>query len=309
MPAPKFSVVIPLYNKEESIHKSIQSILKQTLQPQDIVVVDDGSTDNSASVVKEYMKTTPNLKLVSKENGGVSLARNIGAEHASSEFICFIDADDEWETYFLEEVSHLIKKFPGCGAYTTNYHFILDHGERQLPRCEHQRDQHHIMKNYFEIASRGDLPTHVSGLCVPKSIFLETGGFPVGERFGEDQMVYAKIALKYNIGFSKRACFSYRLCGENRVMLTEPPEKECLFSRYLKEVVDEENISSAKKESILRYTGGHLLHLAKQNILAGKLSVARHLLNDPRSKLLPKRKIWWEFRWGVAWCRDHFKPV
>ena len=90
-----FSVVIPLYNKELSIINTIQSVLDQTFQNFEIVVVNDGSTDRSVEMVEQF--NDPRIRIINKSNGGVSSARNRGIQEAKYELVAFLDADDFWE--------------------------------------------------------------------------------------------------------------------------------------------------------------------------------------------------------------------
>ena len=89
------SVVIPLYNKEEQIADTLQSIFAQTFQDFEIVIVDDGSTDNSVEEVEKFDDSR--IRLIHQTNAGVSAARNRGIEEARGELIAFLDADDEWK--------------------------------------------------------------------------------------------------------------------------------------------------------------------------------------------------------------------
>ena len=93
----KIGVIIPLYNKEVYIERCLDSIVKQQFSDMEILVVNDGSTDNSVEIVKKYIQKDKRIKLINKKNGGLSSARNTGIEHAKSEYIMFVDADDELE--------------------------------------------------------------------------------------------------------------------------------------------------------------------------------------------------------------------
>lgn len=104
------SVVIPLYNKEAIVERSLQSVLTQDFRDFEVVVVDDGSTDRSAEIVRSISDTR--LRLVSQENGGPSKARNTGVREARGEWIVFLDADDELLPGALENYDNLIKKYP-----------------------------------------------------------------------------------------------------------------------------------------------------------------------------------------------------
>lgn len=94
------SVVVPLYNKERWISRAVQSVLAQTHQNFELILIDDGSTDNGAEIVRGYEDSR--IRIISKDNGGVSSARNLGIKVASGHFIAFLDADDEWRPFHLE---------------------------------------------------------------------------------------------------------------------------------------------------------------------------------------------------------------
>lgn len=102
---PKVSIVVPIYNVEEYIEKCIKSLLNQTLQDIEIILVDDGSTDNSGNIAKKYADENPNkIKYYRKENGGLSDARNYGIPYATGEYIAFLDSDDYIDNIAYEEM-------------------------------------------------------------------------------------------------------------------------------------------------------------------------------------------------------------
>lgn len=104
------SVVIPLYNKEKQIAKTLQTVLDQTCQDFEIVIVNDGSTDGSVGEIKKI--TDSRIRLINQKNGGVSAARNRGIEEAKGEHIAFLDADDMWNRDYLKTINYLIKNIP-----------------------------------------------------------------------------------------------------------------------------------------------------------------------------------------------------
>ena len=113
------SVIIPTYNREALVCRAIQSVLNQSYQNFEIIVVDDGSTDNSANIVRAI--NDDRIRLFSQKNCGVSAARNKGIELAVSDLIAFLDSDDQWTPKFIETVLKLKDKFPQAGAYVTAY--------------------------------------------------------------------------------------------------------------------------------------------------------------------------------------------
>src|SRR5574344_1047459 len=115
------SVVIPLYNKERYIERALRSVLNQTFGDFEIVVVNDGSTDASVSVVEGIEDSR--IRIINQKNGGVSAARNRGIEESKYDIVAFLDADDVWKENHLSVIAELIDKYPACGVFATSYYF------------------------------------------------------------------------------------------------------------------------------------------------------------------------------------------
>lgn len=115
---PLISVIIPLYNKEKVVLKTLQSIVQQSYNDFEVVIVNDGSTDQSVKIISDFLINNNNLshvsniRLIHKSNGGVASARNRGIEDAKGQYIAFLDADDEWMPDFLTYINELIVKYP-----------------------------------------------------------------------------------------------------------------------------------------------------------------------------------------------------
>ena len=195
------SVVIPLYNKEKSIATALNSVLAQTSQDFEVVVVDDGSTDDGAAIVEQY--TDPRIRLIRQENAGVSAARNRGIAEAKGEYVAFLDADDEWLPEFLEEIVALQKEFPACRAQATNYIFN-SYGVKSstILRKIPFKGEHGVLTNYFVVASCSHPPVWTSAVCIERKLLQEIGGFPVGVKSGEDLLVWANVAVRTQWAYS-----------------------------------------------------------------------------------------------------------
>jgi glycosyltransferase involved in cell wall biosynthesis len=121
------SVVIPLYNKQNSITATLQSVLAQTYTNFEVIVVDDGSTDDSANVAEAVLRECTVYgveykgKVIRKANGGVSSARNRGIHEAKYDYIALLDGDDLWDEHYLEEQVKLIQDFPEAKMWGVNY--------------------------------------------------------------------------------------------------------------------------------------------------------------------------------------------
>src|SRR6478735_1139624 len=117
---PFFSVVIPVFNKETFIEKTIKSVLEQTFDDFEIIVVNDFSTDGSLDIVSKI--DSDKIKVIQHDkNKGLSATRNTGIRNSNSNYIAFLDADDIWKPTFLEKIHSLILQFPEAKLFATNY--------------------------------------------------------------------------------------------------------------------------------------------------------------------------------------------
>ena len=224
---PFFSVVIPLYNKQNHVKETIETVLNQTFQDFEIVVVNDGSTDKSVKVVESINDNR--IRLIDQENGGVSVARNRGIKEANSEYIAFLDADDLWLPDFLQTIYELIEKFPEAGLFTTTYKKRKANGEeinmniQGLPSINYEG----IIPNFFKSATLGNFPTWTSVVCIPKKIFFENNiWFPVGEKYGEDLHVWARVAMLFDVACNTNFCALYMVEAENNTIEKSSKVKE-----------------------------------------------------------------------------------
>lgn len=204
-----FSVIIPLYNKELSILNTIQSVLVQTYQKFEIVVIDDGSTDNSPELVKKLKD--PRIRLIQQENQGVSAARNIGIKHANYDWIAFLDGDDLWKPNHLEEILKMMDKFPNEKIYVTSFEYS---DNRKL--YKHNRtDSIFRIDNYFEEAIK-EILIWTSIIVIHKSCFNIIGNFNINLSRGEDLDLWERLARRFDIIKSITVTAIYRIEAENR---------------------------------------------------------------------------------------------
>jgi len=288
MNKPNFTVIIPLYNKAEHILRTLASVERQKYPAAEIIIIDDGSTDNGVEIVAAA--NIENLKLIKQTNSGVSSARNKGVALAQYEYVAFLDADDEWLPLYLEETAGLIMKYPESALYGTRYQ-IIEEGDRYVDAKIHIHNMDptgELLDDFFDIASKGDLPFTMSSVTMKKSLFEAIGNFPLGEPLGEDQDLFCRAALHTPIAYSNNIHSLYHREAQNRACINSVPENECPFSIRLKGEAMQSGRVDKLKTSMLRYTAAHLCHIAKLNIHIGRFSHARALLKDPRCKLKPK---------------------
>lgn len=208
---PKFSVVMPLYNKAPYVSKAIQSVLDQSFAGYELIVVDDGSSDNSAEIAMQVMEGHENCRLIRQENAGVSMARNNGVAASSGDYLCFLDADDWWDSHFLETMSQLVEDYPDAGAYGTNYTIVnaTRHKTRVAPIGVEDGFEKGCI-NYCKVyAKTMAMPLWTGAVCIPRPVFDEMGGFPPSVKLGEDFLLWIHIALKYQVAFLNKPLAFY----------------------------------------------------------------------------------------------------
>ncbi|MHC4843460.1 MAG: glycosyltransferase family 2 protein [Planctomycetota bacterium] len=188
------SVVIPAYNCEECVGRAIESVLVQTYKNFEIIVVDDGSSDKTAEVIKSY---GDRVHYIYQENTGVSVARNSGIASANGDWIAFLDADDEFLPNKLELQAELIKRNPDLKWCAANYYRCL--GSRRSACFDSKKITSALggkdyFDNYFEDASRIGCISNTQTMVVRKEVFEELGGFEPGRTCLEDLDLWWRIA-------------------------------------------------------------------------------------------------------------------
>ena len=234
------SVVIPLYNKEAEVERALTSVVEQSLAVGEIIVVNDGSTDNSEAVVQEFIKRHPdtNIRVINQENSGVSAARNRGISKAMGEYVALLDADDWWLSNYIAEVCRLMEYFPDCDAYSTAFNVVngVSHSRAAVPTTE----------GYISPADEalmGRYPIIPSTATLRRSTVLNCGGFPEGMRIGEDQWLWVRMIqngaqfaysptslVRYSRTASNRSASIYRAeeCALSIAELYDPKQSEAL---------------------------------------------------------------------------------
>lgn len=212
------SVVIPLYNKELYIRRAIESALRQTISPAEIIVVDDGSTDRGPQIVKSF--SSPPVIVTTQPNQGPGVARNAGIRIASTDWVALLDADDVWLPNHLEEIARLIDAFPRAGLLSTTFvradtddalNVHIDNGDRQLRQVDY----------FSEAIGNVGLVSSSTG-ALRRSVALQLGGFG-NERYGEDITLWVRVALDYQIAISDRktAVYARRTGGQTESAIVE----------------------------------------------------------------------------------------
>lgn len=211
---PKFSVVISVYNKEKFVQETIQSVLDQTIQDFEIVIVNDKSTDNSEQVITSI----PSEKITYlplEKNVGAGAARNIGIKAAQGDFIALLDGDDLWDKYYLAEISALINIFPQHHVFATAV--LKEHQHKTIPNqysFENPKGETFVDLNYFESSYKNTLLTSSSAV-IHRSVFKEVGHYNETIKSGQDTDLWIRIGINYRVGFSTKPCATYRYATQS----------------------------------------------------------------------------------------------
>lgn len=328
MPTPLLTVVMPLYNKANEVCRAIESVRRQTVQDIAVCVVDDGSTDGSADIVRQLHD--PKITLICQPNRGASAARNRGIAASSTELVAFLDSDDEWKPEFLETTLDLHRRFPQAALAAAGYTIITEKGRTMNVKLVGvpMAPQGGLIKDYLRCIADGGSPVCSSNTLGKKSVFQEVGGFPEGERLAEDWDTWCRIALRYTFAFSPGIKAVYRMDASNRSILHSFNEQETCLMRTLRSAIAAPEPATTTHASIKALLYKHLVVVAEDCITLRKNKRARQLLREARTLGEPDDKfthLWqqsymtsWMNRTLRAlkkcesacrhWCRDHLNP-
>lgn len=277
-----FSVIIPLYNKENFIENTIQSILDQTFQDFEIIIVNDGSTDKSEEKLLHFKDSR--IHYFTKKNEGVSTARNYGIEKANADFITFLDADDYWYPTFLETMFDLISKVPDQKVFSGAIEF--DTSKKTIPAqySISKTNENFEVVNYFK-ASLKETVLCTSCAVFHKSVFTAIGNFDTKIKSGQDTDLWIRIALIYPIVFSwkilARYVYDSKSLSKNSKLITGKLD----FSKF--ETAEKENLDLKKFLDLNRFS------IAIKSKLAGekKLFTKYYQAIDLKNLSLKKRVL------------------
>lgn len=244
---PTISVIIPLYNKQRHIFKTLEMALAQTFGDFEIIVVNDGSTDGSENEVLKF--TDLRIRYFKTENKGVSAARNFGISKSEGEIIAFLDADDLWLPNHLENLKALYSDFSEAGILCANYAKYYSADERKAPKFIGLPEfpWRGIVPDFFR-SSHIDRIAWTSAVAVPKKILDEIGNFDetITLGAGEDLDLWIRIALKYPVAFDSGISAYHNLAADNRMSLTQTKKRRfATFDRFL--------LEEQKNESLKRF--------------------------------------------------------
>ena len=213
-----FSVVIPLFNKENYIEDTINSILSQTYKGYEIIIVNDGSTDQSLSIAKSLLHKFKLKTIISQKNKGLSAARNLGISLAKGDIVAFLDADDIWDSDFLETIAMLYQSFPIAEVYGTYYTEYYSKKVRFHPKVtldKSLKSRRFVIDNFFDV-NLGQPIINPSTLACRRSVFSELI-FNEAIDFAEDIDFYINCFSKKKLAYAYDAKCNVRINIPNQM--------------------------------------------------------------------------------------------
>ena len=184
------SVVIPLYNKAHTIVHTLSTVMRQNYADYEVVIVDDGSTDNGVQLIREHFKD-PRIRIIHQENAGVSVARNRGIEEAHGQWVAFLDGDDEWHPEYLSIMCCAIEKYPQA-VMISSAGLIHNADGRLSYRIANKYVNRMLLVDYFE---NPFVFSHTSSTVVNRQIANQTNLFPKGMKCLEDFAFFYQMAI------------------------------------------------------------------------------------------------------------------
>jgi glycosyltransferase involved in cell wall biosynthesis len=231
---PKVSVIIPTFNREKYVVKAIQSVLGQQFEDYEIIVVDDGSTDHTRNILKNYGNE---IHYIYQQNSGVGAARNAGINHSQGEWLAFLDSDDEWKTDYLSKQIEKAQEISGLCMQTTNCLFIGLNGltksyfEINKTFSVFKGDDYLFVKNPFcFIVKHGPWP--MPATIIRRKAIIRAGLFDPSLNISEDFDLMARVAMIGSFGMIKESLMNvYRREESMNNCLTERVKINPIWAR------------------------------------------------------------------------------
>lgn len=271
---PFFSIIIPLYNKENYIQEALKSILKQRFQDFEIIIVNDCSTDKSLEKAEEI--NSEKIRFIHHEkNKGLSASRNTGIRNAKAQFVVFLDADDSWQPQFLEKIKILVETFPEVSLFATSYVEIFPGNLEVHPsvnKSDLKKNEMYLITDFFARNNQQPLYNH-SSLCLNKNIFDVIGYYDENINFSEDVDFNIRANSFSHLAFYNSDEVGYTIFSENQITTSNIKGKKIPdLNKYLD--LEKENPVLKKYIDFERYV------LAKHCKLADNTTEFRRLVQS-----------------------------
>jgi glycosyltransferase involved in cell wall biosynthesis len=287
------SVIIPLYNKAEFIEAAIQSVLNQSHQNFEVIVVDDGSTDDGASQVQAIHDHR--IKLIQQANGGVSSARNQGIELAKGDLVCFLDADDWYLPAYLETIVSMASRYPEIAFFATYFKTVSNRNLNQTSMSWDPGDTSTV-ELIDDLFYRWRFSMFLfTGSVAIRRLYLNQFKpyFRPGEQNGEDHDLWFRLAEKSRLAYCPAQLVGYRRDVDGSLVAT------CDYCSLLPVYI------RLEQRALDRQLPDNFRNSALRLVAEAKVTIARRLLMDGRRydafmQLLNTRRGMVSRRWWVS---------
>ena len=268
-----FSVIMPVYNRADLVGRAIKSVIAQSRSDWEIILVDDGSSDDIKKALDEFSQDN-RITIIHQENRGVSAARNRAVKMAKGRHLCFLDADDLWYENHLQTMHELIKEYPDAGFFGTCADILLPGGKIKTS-TDYFNEKKDILytDNFFKAYNEDKRAKmfQMSTSCIPAGVIERLGGFKEGCRMGEDLELSLRIAAYYPYVLTKKTTALY-----NRMESTASKDGafdvDWFFFKSYKKILEDERVSGENKAGL-----EELMHWFE-------MRRCRHLLLESRRK-------------------------
>ena len=281
------SVVVPLYNKCDTIARCIQSVLSDLQEHDELIVIDDGSDDGSGDKAKEFVDSR--VSIIKQNNAGVSRARNRGVEAARHPLVAFLDADDYWLPGYRAHVAKGLESFENCVLFGSGHLRVYPGSERSRSYC---RDERNGLNNEWEsVTGKGFIERYAeknvvnsSTAIIRKSALMRIGGFPERARCGEDIFVWLRCALEGPVCLSKSELVVVERAEPGA---SDSRDRVPYFMKWLSEAAVWGELSRDERSALKRFLVRRGANSCAGQVLSGKRSVAweRALVIKKRSPM------------------------
>jgi hypothetical protein len=279
---PLVSIIIPTYNRERFVTKAIDSVLKQSYGKFEIIVVDDGSTDDTREAVKAY---ADKIVYIYQDNSGVSAARNTGIKHARGEWLAFLDSDDEWRSDYLytqmnnvNNNSGIIMQTADCTIYESGGS-MLRYFEINGALAEFRGKEYlYIQEPFLFVIKHG--PWQVGSTIILREAIKKAGLFDEGLQISEDYDLMARVSLLGSLGIIRKELTNVHRRQESIVCLTHQAKENPIPAREADERVYEKlhaltALKQNQRSAILEIMRANRSAIGNMQLKTGNMKAAR----------------------------------
>jgi len=232
--SPLVSVIMPVYNGEKFLAEAIESVLVQTYQNWELIIVNDGSSDASAEIIRRYIANDQRISLIEQENQGQSKARNAGAESSRGEYLAFLDQDDRyWVTKLQKQVDYMERKKDIGMVYSDLDH--LDKDGYVFSRCALSSWPSPHPKRTIIDCMANDMFIVPGSVLIRKEVFNRAGGFDIRLSGYEDDDLFLRVFRTSRMVFLKESLLQWRISGDSCSYTDRMRKSRMIYFEKLKE--------------------------------------------------------------------------